>query len=107
MRKPEMRSLKHRPMNTASTLLVLAATLVAAASAAQTPAPPASETSPPAAGSPSAESSENDPRLQQKVVVHANWQRIEDLLAWLTQATGVTLMARMEVADEAVTVWAD
>jgi hypothetical protein len=48
-----------------------------------------------------------DPRLQQKVVVHASNQRIADLLKWLSRATGVQLVARLEIADEAVSLWAE
>jgi hypothetical protein len=47
-----------------------------------------------------------DPRLQQKVTIHAKGERIADLLAWLSKATEVTLTPRLEVADERVTIWA-
>jgi hypothetical protein len=46
-----------------------------------------------------------DARLQQKVTVHATDERLSDLLAALSKATGVTLMARLEVADERVSLW--
>jgi hypothetical protein len=45
-----------------------------------------------------------DPRLQQKVIVHVSG-RIEDMLRMLSQATGVQLIARLEVADEGITLW--
>jgi hypothetical protein len=87
-------------------LILLAASLLPGASAPQTPPTPAPD-APATTGSPSAESSANDSRLQQKVTVHATSQRVADLLAWLTQVTGVTLMPRMEVAEERLTLWAE
>src|SRR5688500_5945129 len=60
-----------------------------------------------APAAPSAETSDSDPRLRQTVVVHASGERLADVLAGLSKATGVTLMARMEVADESVTLWTE
>src|SRR5438093_1467977 len=54
-----------------------------------------------------AEEPATDSRLQQKVYVHATMQRLGDLLSWLTKATGVSLVARLEVADEKVSLWAE
>jgi hypothetical protein len=48
-----------------------------------------------------------DARLQQKVFVHASSGTLSDLLSWLTKATGVTLVPRIEVADESIIVWAE
>jgi hypothetical protein len=47
----------------------------------------------------------SDERLQQKVVVHATYERLADLLARLSQATGVQMLPRIEVADERVSLW--
>jgi hypothetical protein len=70
--------------------------------------PVADARSPEAApAAPSAETSDSDARLRQTVVVHASGERIADVLAGLSKATGVTLMARMEVADEGVTLWTE
>jgi hypothetical protein len=49
----------------------------------------------------------SDPRLGQKIWIHATDRRIADLLADLTRATGVTLVPGMEVSDERVSFWAD
>jgi hypothetical protein len=54
-----------------------------------------------------AEEPATDPRLQQKVYVHSTMQRLVDLLSWLTKATGVSLVARLEVADERLNLWAE
>src|SRR5207245_6801079 len=54
-----------------------------------------------------AEAPTTDARLQQKVFVHATMEKLSDLLAWLSKATGVTLVPRMEVAAERVSLWAD
>jgi hypothetical protein len=59
-----------------------------------------------AASALAAEAPATDARLQQKVIVQATGLRIADLLERLTRATGVSLMARMEVADEKVSLWA-
>jgi len=60
-----------------------------------------------AAGAPASTAPATDARLEQQVWVHATNQRIADLLAGLTRATGVTLVAHLEVADERVCVWAE
>jgi hypothetical protein len=54
-----------------------------------------------------AEAPATDPRLQQKVWVHATREKLADLLASLSKATGVILVPRMEVAGERVSLWAD
>jgi hypothetical protein len=54
-----------------------------------------------------AEAPGTDERLQQKVVVHASMEKLSAILAGLARATGVTLLARMEVADEKMSVWAE
>jgi hypothetical protein len=61
----------------------------------------------PAVEAPAAESSATDERLRQRVYVHATDERIADVLTGLSKATGVTLLARMEVADERVSLWAE
>jgi hypothetical protein len=48
-----------------------------------------------------------DARLQQKVFVHATMQPLSGILSRLSKTTGVTLVPRMEVADEPVSLWAD
>src|SRR5262249_55674564 len=60
-----------------------------------------------AASALTAEAPGADERLRQKVVVHATMQKLADLLAGLSRATGVTLLPRMEVAEEKVSLWAD
>jgi hypothetical protein len=60
-----------------------------------------------APAAPSAETDDSDPRLRQTVVMHAHGERIADVLAGLSKATGVALLARMEVADEVVTFWTE
>jgi hypothetical protein len=54
-----------------------------------------------------AEAPGTDERLQQKGVVHASMEQLSDILAGLSRATGVTLLARIEVADEKMSVWAE
>jgi hypothetical protein len=49
---------------------------------------------------------DTDERLRKKVTVHASWEKISDVLAGLSRATGVRLVPRLEVADEIVTIWA-
>src|SRR5439155_17719374 len=45
-----------------------------------------------------AEAPASDARLQQRVFVHAGGLKLSDLLARLTKATGVTMLARLEIA---------
>jgi hypothetical protein len=88
---------------TAISLFMVAAPLFLPAGAARPAVDDACAAPPPARG----EALPTDTRLLQKVTVHANLQKLSDLLTWLSKTTGVTLLARMEVEDERVTVWAE
>jgi hypothetical protein len=60
-----------------------------------------------AAAALAAENPVTDERLQRKVILHAVRQPLSDLLGMLSRATGVALFARIEIADEPITIWAE
>jgi hypothetical protein len=59
-----------------------------------------------AAAAMTGEAEQLDPRLQQKVTVHATL-KLSEMLERLSKATGVSMLAWSEIGDEWVTVWAD
>jgi hypothetical protein len=60
-----------------------------------------------AASALAAENPITDARLQRKVILHAMRQPLSDLLGMLSRASGVALLARIEIADEPITVWVE